>query len=103
MRKGKSAGGVTYGFDIVRNFNPDGQVSTGERVITEDEAAVVCRVYDDYANGICLRAIAGNLKAEGIAGPRFAGWGASTIYGNWCWGTRLLNNKLYVGRLVWNR
>jgi site-specific DNA recombinase len=29
--------------------------------------------------------------------------GASTIYGNWRRGTGILNNELYVGRLVWNR
>ena len=27
----------------------------------------------------------------------------STIYGNWQRGTGILNNELYVGRLVWNR
>lgn len=32
-RKGKSAGGVTYGYDVVRSFTPDGQMSTGERII----------------------------------------------------------------------
>jgi len=36
-------------------------------------------------------------------GPRGKPWGASTIYGNWLRGTGILNNELYVGRLVWNR
>ena len=31
------------------------------------------------------------------------GWGASTINGNAKRGTGILNNELYVGRLVWNR
>jgi site-specific DNA recombinase len=30
-------------------------------------------------------------------------WSASTIHGNWRRGTGILNNDLYVGRLVWNR
>ena len=30
-------------------------------------------------------------------------WGASTIYGNRQRGTGILNNELYIGRLVWNR
>lgn len=27
----------------------------------------------------------------------------ATIYGNWQRGTGILNNELYIGRLVWNR
>ena len=36
-------------------------------------------------------------------GPQGRAWGPSTIYGNWRRGTGILNNELYVGRLVWNR
>ena len=36
-------------------------------------------------------------------GPRSRDWGPSTIYGNWRRGTGILNNELYIGRLVWNR
>ena len=39
----------------------------------------------------------------GIAGPAGRSWGPSTIYGNWQRGTGILNNELYIGRLVWNR
>ena len=103
VRKGKSAGGVTYGCDAVRTFQADGEVSTGERVINEEQAEVVRRIFEDYSHGLSPRAIADALHKEGIAGPRQAGWGASTIYGNWRRGTGILNNELYVGRLVWNR
>ncbi|MEP2530792.1 recombinase family protein, partial [Shimia sp.] len=103
VRKGKSAGGVTYGYDVVGNFQSDGEVATGERGINEDQAAVVRRIFVDYANGLSPRAIAGALNQKGIEGPRGAGWGASTIYGNWRRGTGILNNDLYQGRLVWNR
>ncbi|MCG7522771.1 recombinase family protein [Ruegeria sp. Ofav3-42] len=103
VRKDKSAGGITYGYDVVHNFNPDGQMSTGERAINEEEATIVRRVFAEYANGSSPRAIAGALNNEGVSGPRSAGWGASTIYENWRRGTGLLNNELYIGRLVWNR
>jgi site-specific DNA recombinase len=49
------------------------------------------------------RPCAAGLNRDGIEGPRRTAWGASTIYGNWRRGTGLLNNELYVGRLVWNR
>ena len=37
------------------------------------------------------------------AGPSGRAWGPSTINGNVQRGTGILNNELYVGRLVWNR
>ncbi|MBY0138400.1 recombinase family protein, partial [Paracoccus yeei] len=40
---------------------------------------------------------------ERIPGPRGGWWGTSTILGNRERGTGILNNELYVGRLVWNR
>jgi len=41
------------------------------------------------------------LNGEGIAGPFGGAWSPSTIYGNGKRGTGILNNELYVGRLVW--
>ena len=43
------------------------------------------------------------LNKEGVPGPSGKGWGSSTINGNWRRGTGILNNELYIGRLVWNR
>jgi hypothetical protein len=38
-----------------------------------------------------------------VPGPFGGPWSPSTIYGNAKRGTGILNNELYVGRLVWNR
>ncbi|NDW46697.1 recombinase family protein [Ruegeria sp. PrR005] len=103
VRKGKSAGGVTFGYDVVREFLPGGEMTTGERVINEGQAAIVRRIFQEFSEGHSPRAIAGRLNDDGIVGPRGASWGASTIYGNWRRGTGILNNELYIGRLVWNR
>jgi site-specific DNA recombinase len=43
------------------------------------------------------------LNREGIAAPGGRFWGASTINGNPARGTGILNNELYVGRLIRNR
>ncbi|WP_170433108.1 recombinase family protein [Ruegeria arenilitoris] len=102
VRKGKSAGGVTYGYGVVRDIGADGSINTGDRRINEDQSKVVRRIFRDYSHGLSPRAIAANLNEEGIPGPRGT-WGASTIYGNHQRGTGILNNELYVGRLVWNR
>ena len=103
VRKGKSAGGVTYGYDVVRTPQANGEITTGERIINEQQAQIVRAIFKDYANGISPRAIAATLNKDGVAGPRRSGWGASTIYGNHKRGTGILNNELYIGRLVWNR
>ena len=75
IRKGKSAGGVTFGYDVVRDLQADGSITTGERVINADEAATVRRIFEDYAAGYSPRAIAGALNSEGISGPRKNTWG----------------------------
>ncbi len=102
VRKGKSAGGVTYGYDVVRDIGADGSISTGDRRVNGDQSEIVQRIFRDYSHGMSPRAIATNLNEEGIPGPRGT-WGASTIYGNHQRGTGILNNELYIGRLVWNR
>jgi hypothetical protein len=38
-----------------------------------------------------------------VPGPEGGAWGPTTINGNWARGTGILNNELYIGRLVWNR
>ncbi|SHK66523.1 Site-specific DNA recombinase [Shimia gijangensis] len=103
VRKGKSAGGVTYGYDVVRNLLADGTFTTGERTINEEQATIVRRIFEEFASGHSPRSICVRLNEDGIDGPRGKGWGMSTIYGNWRRGTGILNNDLYQGRLVWNR
>jgi site-specific DNA recombinase len=63
----------------------------------------VRRIFREFAAGRSPRAIAFQLNAEGIPGPNGTSWGPSTIYGNWRRGTGLINNELYIGKLVWNR
>ena len=102
VRQGKSAGGLTYGYRVVRSLDADGAPTTGERVIDERQVEIVRRIFEEYAAGRSPRAIVGDLNKDGIPGPRGT-WGASTVYGNAQRGTGILNNELYVGRLVWNR
>jgi site-specific DNA recombinase len=103
VEAGKSGGGNSYGYDVVRGAGPDGQPLTGERRINAQEAAIVRRIFEDYAAGVSPRAIAKRLNAEGVSGPLGGTWGPSTIHGNRQRGTGILNNELYIGRLVWNR
>ncbi len=103
IREGRSAGGISYGYDVVRETNASGDPVRGKRAINEVEAEIVQRVFSEYAAGRSPRAIAMRLNAEGIPGPMSKAWGQSTINGNAARGSGLLNNEAYVGRLVWNR
>ncbi len=103
VEKGKAGGGLCYGYDVVRTIGADGQPTTGERVINEVEADVIRRIFDEYAAGRSSRMIALDLNAARIAGPQGREWGPSTIHGNVQRRNGILNNELYIGRLVWNR
>ena len=103
VRQGKSGGGLCFGYDVVRKLDASGEALHGERRINDGQAAIVRRIFEEFAKGRSPRAIAQFLNKEGIAGPGGRSWGPSTIYGNWRRGTGLLNNELYIGRLVWNR
>ncbi len=103
VEAGKSGGGNSYGYDVVKALTDSGKPERGARRINEREAAIVRQVFSDYAAGISPRAIAHALNKKGIPGPSGNGWGPSTIYGNWRRGTGILNNELYIGHMVWNR
>ena len=103
VEAGKSGGGLTFGYDVIRQAKPDGTVEVGGRRINEVEAAVVRRIFEAYACGLPPRQIALRLNEEGVAGPRGRGRGASTIHGNAERGVGIINNRLYVGKLVWNK
>jgi site-specific DNA recombinase len=102
IEDGKSAGGLCYGYRVVKTIS-GGTVTTGEREIEPAEAAVVERIFREFIAGVSPKQIAKNLNRENIAGPFGGAWSPSTIYGNAKRGTGILNNELYVGRLVWNR
>jgi len=103
IRQGKSGGGRCFGYDIVHSVDRASEPVHGERRINQIEAVVVRRIFEEFAKGHSPRAIAGTLNKEAFSGPASKTWGASTIYGNWRRGTGILNNELYIGRLVWNR
>jgi site-specific DNA recombinase len=100
VEAGRSGGGLCYGYRVVRAL--EGQ-PRGAREIYPEEAALVQRIFQAFAAGVSPKAIAKTLNAEGIRGPMGAAWSPSTIHGHASRGTGILNNELYIGRLVWNR
>jgi hypothetical protein len=102
VEDGKSAGGLCYGYRVVKTLN-GATVTTGEREIVPEEARMIERIFREFVAGVSPKQIAKNLNREGVAGPFGGAWSPSTIYGNGKRGTGILNNELYIGRLVWNR
>jgi site-specific DNA recombinase len=93
---GASGGGKSYGYTPVPG-------RPGEHIVCEREAEIVRRVFRDYAAGQTPRQIAAALNAEGVQGPRGGKWNSSTLNGSKTRANGMLQNRLYVGELVWNR
>ncbi len=99
----RAAGGLGYGYDVVRNIGSDGEIERGVRKINEQEAQVIRRIFTEYAAGRSPRHIARDLNNDGIPSPRGGTWNASTINGH---PTRLhgiLTNPFYAGEMIYNR
>lgn len=103
VEKGKSGGGNAYGYDVVKKFDASGEPVRGDRTINEFQANVIRRIFRDYAAGKSANRIAVEFNKEGIRAPGGGDWGLSTINGNVKRGNGILNNEMYVGKLVWNR
>ncbi|WP_372399057.1 recombinase family protein [Azospirillum sp. HJ39] len=101
--QGEMAGGLSYGYDVVREFDARGEPIRGKRVINEAQAEVVRRIFREYAAGRGPRSIVSDLNSEGIPSPTGKAWLASTINGNKARGNGILWNALYIGKLVYNR
>src|SRR5262249_41833872 len=98
---GQATGGLAYGYTT--EPAPDG----GKRITVKPaEAAVVRRIFERYAEGQGLKALAHELNAEHVPAPTPRGarakegaapsWAPTSL-------REMLRNELYRGRLVYNR
>ncbi len=102
-RQGFGTGRLAYGYRAVRTFGADGEPVRGLREIDPASAAIVRRIFRDYAGGASPLAIARALNTEGIPGPDGRPWHDWTIRGRPARENGLLRNTLYAGRQIWNR
>jgi site-specific DNA recombinase len=103
IEQGKSGGGNAYGYDVIKKLDANGEPVRGDRTVNEPQAEVVRRIFRDYGAGKSGQRIAVELNKDGITAPGGGDWGFSTINGNVKRGNGILNNEMYVGKLVWNR
>lgn len=76
-------------------------LSQGE--IDEEQAEVVRRIFAEYASGRSARQIAAGLNADTIPEPTGGTWRASTINGDRQRKNGMLQNRIYIGRIVHER
>ena len=100
VEAGRSGGGISYGYRIVRAL--EGQ-PRGEREVNPGEAEIIVRIFRAFVAGVSPKEIGKSLNSKGVPGPMSVAWSPSTIHGHARRGTGVLNNELYIGRLVWNR
>ncbi|WP_100259594.1 recombinase family protein [Qipengyuania seohaensis] len=100
---GRAAGGRTYGYRTVSREGPSGSVIRGLREIDEKEAALVRRIFEEFASGLSSIEIVRRLNAEQIPSPRGGEWNPSTVQGDPKKHTGILNNPLYRGQIIWKR
>lgn len=103
VEAGKSGGGNSFGYDVVKKLDANGEPIRGDRTINLVQAEVIRRIFRDYAAGKSAKRIAAELNHDGVEAPSGGDWGFSTINGNRKRGNGILNNEMYVGRIVWNR
>ncbi|MDB5416471.1 MAG: recombinase family protein [Rubritepida sp.] len=104
VKAGRATGPAPYGYRRVTGIlKSDGEIDRGLREIVPEHAAVVQRIFAEYAQGNTPGAIARRLNADHVPGPRATGWNAMTIRGRPGNGDGILRNRFYIGEMVWNR
>lgn len=94
-RRGLVAGGTTFGYRNITSPDGGGRV----RQIDAKQAAIIVEMYERYAAGEGLRAIAKTLNARDVPSPRAGGrglgsWVPSVVHA-------MLRRPLYAGRVEW--
>ena len=103
VRKGKAAGGLSYGYRVAQQYDAKGDRIPGLREIDSDQAAIIQEIFREYAAGRSPTQIAQDLNKRGIPGPRGLKWRDTAIRGHVDRGTGILNNEAYRGRTIFNR
>lgn len=100
---GKATGGRAYGYRVANRIREDGSVEKGLTAIDEGEAEIVRRIFREFVAGASPLAIARTLNLEGVPSPSGGLWRVSSINGDRIRKNGILQNEIYVGRLVYNK
>lgn len=101
--RGFNAGGLAYGYNVVKKIGEDGEIVRGILQMNEEEAAIVRRIFDETLAGVSSRAIVKALNEEGIPSPSGKLWATNVIHGDRIRANGILRNNLYRGVMVYGR
>lgn len=99
FERGFHAGGRSFGYTTEPVPGSDAR----RLVIHQGEAATVRWIFEQYAAGRSVRAIVHTLNERGTPSTRGGTWAVSAVQGSSVKGLGMLNNELYIGRVIWNR
>ena len=102
----KHTGGRCFGYDSIEEENPaDPDRPCSVLRVNEEQANLVRRVFQMYADGTALGSIVDALNQEGIPAPydgkRYSkptgrGWARNQV-------SSMLGNERYIGTVIWNK
>ena len=70
IKEKRAAGGLSYGYEVKRETDAKGEPVRGGQIINPDEAAIVRRIFAEFAGGASPRAIAKTAEPRGDPGAR---------------------------------
>ncbi|TAN58016.1 MAG: recombinase family protein, partial [Magnetospirillum sp.] len=101
---GYAASSCAYGYQVVRGVtDSQGRYINGVREIDHQAAAVIRRVYREFADGRTIPEIIAGLNRDGIPAPAGGLWKRNALMGGAKKQEGILRNEIYLGRLVFNR
>lgn len=103
VRDGRAPAGVPYGYRNCHRAGDDGRIRLGVREIIEEQAQILRRIYQEYADGMSPNQIARRLNKENVEGPRNGVWKANSISGDHKRKNGILQNRMYIGDLIYGR
>ncbi len=97
-----------YGYRVIRGVvDANGRDVRGIREIDEEKAAIVRRIFEEFAltgpDRKTLKAIAQDLNADNIPSPRGKNWMPTTLVGSVARGDGILRNKAYIGTPIYGK
>jgi hypothetical protein len=97
FERGFAVSGRSYGYRSV-------EAPGGKRIVVDNaEAEIVRWKFERFADGASARSIAHELNVRGVPSPRGSTWAVSALFGDSSKCLGLLNNEMYIGRVIWNK
>lgn len=101
---GYASSSCSYGYQVVRGVvDGKGRNVNGVRQVDEAKAAVVRRIFSEYAAGRSLPEIITGLNRDNIPAPAGGLWKRTALAGSPRKREGILLNEIYIGNLVYNR